>query len=234
MVSIESSIGSSWAPTPRWERRRREVLGIAATAFAEKGYLGASMKDIAERLGVRQASLYYYVPSKEAALAAICEMGVTDFIEQLADILARPLPTTEKIRAAVANHLLPLRTRPEADCIRVFIRHRHELPDAQRYRIAALATKYQGLIERMFVEGVKKGELRADLDPKLAALAWLGLCNSVISARALPPRTSIDRLIEEYALIFSRGVVDEQAALALPRRRAALSLSRTKPKRSTV
>ena len=71
MASDESSIGPNWEPTPRWERRRREVLDAAATAFAEKGYLGASIKDIADRLGVRQASLYYYFPSKEAALAAL-------------------------------------------------------------------------------------------------------------------------------------------------------------------
>ena len=63
---------------------------MAATAFAEKGYLGASTNDIADRLGVRQASLYYYFPSKEAALAAICELGVKDFIANLREIIARP------------------------------------------------------------------------------------------------------------------------------------------------
>jgi AcrR family transcriptional regulator len=206
MMTAEST-PSRWEPTPRWERRYREVLGVAATAFAEKGYLGASIKDIADRLGVRQASLYYYFPSKEAALAAICELGVKDFIGNLHDILAQPIPATEKIRAAVANHLMPLRTRPEADYIRVFIRHRHELPDEPRHKIAALAREYQNLIERLFAEGIASGELRSDLDPQLTTLALLGLCNSVIAARALPHSSSIDDLIEEYARIFTTGVV---------------------------
>ena len=74
---------SRWEPTPRWERRYREVLDAAASVFVEKSYAGASTRDIAERLGVRQASLYYYFPSKEAALAAICELGVKDFISNL-------------------------------------------------------------------------------------------------------------------------------------------------------
>jgi AcrR family transcriptional regulator len=206
MMTAEST-PSRWEPTPRWERRYREVLGVAATAFAEKGYLGASIKDIADRLGVRQARLYYYFPSKEAALAAICELGVKDFIGNLHDILAQPIPATEKIRAAVANHLMPLRTRPEADYIRVFIRHRHELPDEPRHKIAALAREYQNLIERLFAEGIASGELRSDLDPQLTTLALLGLCNSVIAARALPHSSSIDDLIEEYARIFTTGVV---------------------------
>ncbi len=221
MGSAESSIGPNWEPTPRWERRQREVLNAAATAFAEKGYLGASIKDIADRLGVRQASLYYYFPSKEAALAAICERGVKDFIRNLHQILESALPVEEKIRAAIANHLMPLRSRPEADYIRVFIRHRHELPDELRHRIASLAAEYQSLVERLFVEGIACGELRHDLDAQRATLAWLGLCNSVISARRLPEGTTIDTLIDDYAHIFTDGVLqrDSPAAPALPRLR---------------
>jgi AcrR family transcriptional regulator len=91
-----STSTSRWEPTPRWERRYREVLDAAAAVFAEKSYAGASTRDIAERLGVRQASLYYYFPSKEAALAAICELGVKDFIANLQRIIAEPMPAPEK------------------------------------------------------------------------------------------------------------------------------------------
>jgi len=57
------------------------------------------------------------------------------------------------------------------------------------------------------VEGIAGGELRADLDPQLATLALLGLCNSVIANRALPRSSSIDDIIEEYARIVTGGVV---------------------------
>ena len=150
MSTPETSWTARWEPTPRWERRYREVLDAAATVFAEKGYAGASTRDIAERLNIRQASLYYYFPSKEAALAAICELGVKDFIGNLQTILAEPTPTADKFRAAIANHLAPLRSNPEADYIRVFLRHRHELPDGLRQSVAALARTYQGLVERLF------------------------------------------------------------------------------------
>ncbi len=196
-----------WEPTPRWERRYREVLDVAATIFAEKGYAAASTRDIADRLGVRQASLYYYFPSKEAALGAICELGVKDFIVNLQAIIASSIPICDKLRAAIANHLSPLRTHPAADYIRVFIRHRHELPDGLRQSVASLARTYQNLIERLFAEGIAAGELRAGLDPQLATLALLGLCNSVISNRMLPRTSSIDEIIEEYARILIGGVV---------------------------
>src|SRR6516225_950244 len=143
-----------WEPTPRWERRYHQVLNTAAAVFAEKGYAGASTRDIAERLGVRQASLYYYFPSKESALGAICELGVKDFIANLQAIIARKAPAARKFREAIAA-----------------------------------------------------GELRADLDPKLAALALLGLCNSVITNRGVPRSATVDAMIEEYTRIVIGGVV---------------------------
>src|SRR5258706_2664212 len=120
------------SPTRRWERRYRDAVDAAAEAFAEKGYLGASTQDIAERLGIRQGSLYYYFTSKEAALAAVCQLGVDEFIAHLQGIVADPASSADQIRAAVANHLSPLRVRPKGDYVRVFLRHRHDLPDGPR------------------------------------------------------------------------------------------------------
>ena len=218
MSTPETSSTARREPTPRWERRYREVLDAAATVFAEKGYAGASTRDIAERLNIRQASLYYYFPSKEAALAAICELGVKDFIGHLQKILAEPIPTADKLRAAIANHLAPLRSNPEADYIRVFLRHRHELPDGLRQSVAALARKYQGLVERLFVEGIAKRELRLQLNPQLATLAFLGLCNSVIANRALPRSSNIDDIMIEYAEILNGGVVTAKGNNTAPSR----------------
>ena len=196
--------------TAKWESRYREVLDAAAVAFAEKGYLGASTRDIAERLGIRAASLYYYLPSKEAALLAICKLGVLDFIENLRGIIASRAPATEKLRAAITNHLLPLRSHPAAAYIRVFVLHRHELPSGPRQEVRRLAHTYQGLVQQIFVDGITNGEFAANLNPELATLGLLGLCNSVIAARSLPPTSTIDDFIAEYSRIFIRGAIAER------------------------
>ncbi len=193
--------------TAKWESRYREVLDAAAIAFAEKGYLGASTRDIAESLGIRAASLYYYLPSKEAALLAICKLGVLDFIDNLRDIIARSEPAPEKLRAAITNHLMPLRSHPAADYVRVFVLHRHELPSGSRQEVGRLAHTYRELIGQIFADGIKFGEFASDLNPELATLGLLGLCNSVIAARSLPPTSTIDDLIAEYSRIFIHGVI---------------------------
>ena len=58
--------------------------------FAERGFHGATTQDIADVLGIRQASLYYYFSSKEAALELVCLRGVEGFFEAAKTIAARP------------------------------------------------------------------------------------------------------------------------------------------------
>jgi AcrR family transcriptional regulator len=199
-------------PTARWERRYRDAVDAAASAFAEKGYLGASTGDIADRLGIRQGSLYYYFASKEAALAAVCQRGVEAFVEQLRRILGGPESAADKLRAVIANHLSPLRTRPDGDYVKVFLSHRHDLPDGPRQLIAGLALSYERMIERLFAEGLASGAFRADLDPRLATLALLGLCNSVIGAHHTPKPAKIDAIIAAYGDMLVDGVARSMAA----------------------
>jgi AcrR family transcriptional regulator len=58
-------------PSTRYEKQRREAIKAAAAVFSDKGFHGASTKDIAERLGIKQGSLYYYFKSKEEALGEV-------------------------------------------------------------------------------------------------------------------------------------------------------------------
>ena len=197
--------------TPRWAHMYQKVLDAAATAFAEKGYEGSSIRDIADLLQVRSASLYYYVPSKETALFAVCEAGVTSFIASLTKAVADSASASEKVRAAIHVQLSPLRERPYADYIRVFLRHRHELPDNERRRIVALSRQYQKLVQDIFATGVASGEFRPTLNAEYSAFALLGLCNSVISAHVWPRSADIDGIIDEYTAIFLVGVSNPSA-----------------------
>src|SRR5215211_7351046 len=71
-------------------RRTSEILEAAAKVFAERGYHGATTQDIADVLGIRQASLYYYFPSKEGALELTCLQGVAGYFEVAKAIASGP------------------------------------------------------------------------------------------------------------------------------------------------
>src|ERR1700752_2180009 len=92
-------------------RRSAEIMEAAARVFAERGYHGASTQDIADLLGIRQASLYYYFSSKEVALEIVCTRGVEDFFKAAQAIAAGPGTADEKLTSLVRAHISPLLDR---------------------------------------------------------------------------------------------------------------------------
>src|SRR5687767_7761714 len=113
---------SGRAPAPRQPNRFRragEIVEAAARVFAERGYFGASTQDIADVLGIRQASLYYYFPSKEVALEQVCTQGVAEFIEAAKSIAKGGGKAEDKLAALMRSHLAPIGSRTHF--VRVFL-----------------------------------------------------------------------------------------------------------------
>ena len=82
---------------PGARRRLSEVIDAAAKVFARRGYHGASTQDIADLLGMRQASLYYYFDSKEAALEAVCQDVHEGYVECIRRIARSDATASEKV-----------------------------------------------------------------------------------------------------------------------------------------
>lgn len=158
-------------------KRRDEVVDAAARVFAERGYHGASTQDIADLLGMRQASLYYYFHSKEAALEDVCAIGTAGFIERAEEIAKGDAGAEERLRQLLAAHISPLADR--ADYMTTFLNERKWLPKESRRRIGRMSRRIEAIFERVIRDGVRTGEFRADLNPRLTALALLGMMNSV-------------------------------------------------------
>ena len=165
------------AQTPGRQRRTAEIIDAAAHIFARRGFHGASTQDIADVLGVRQASLYYYFPSKEVALEMVCARGVEGFVEAAISVTETPGTAAEKIAGLIASHLNPLRNR--GDYVNVFLNERRHLPTESRRRIGRHSRAIEKIFEDVLRAGVEAGEFRADLDTRLTSLAILGMANGV-------------------------------------------------------
>src|SRR5215475_11330702 len=149
-------------------RRAPEIIEAAARVFAERGFHGATTQDIADVLGIRQASLYYYFPSKEGALELVCLQGVGGFYEVAKAIAAGPGGAADKLARLIKAHLSPLADR--GDFVRVFLNERQHLPAESRRRIGKWSRGLERVYEDVLKEGVRRGEFRSDLDTRLAML----------------------------------------------------------------
>jgi TetR/AcrR family transcriptional regulator, cholesterol catabolism regulator len=185
------------------KRRAAEIVAAAAKVFARRGYHGASTQDIADVLGIRQASLYYYFESKEAALEAVCADGVEDYALRAQKILRGPGSASDKVASVVFQHLAPMVER--LDFTLTFLRERRFLPSPARKRIRAIEVRYERIIEKIIAQGIVNGEFRADLDARMATLALLGLGNSAAAWYGREPDSSLDRITANYVDLLVRA-----------------------------
>src|SRR5271168_3115827 len=93
------------APVTRFDKRLAELLTHATDVFCEKGYEGASMRDLSRASGMSLAGLYYYFESKERLLFLIQKHTFTTIVQRLKSRLEAVRDPEEQIRIFILNHL---------------------------------------------------------------------------------------------------------------------------------
>ena len=177
--------------------RRQELTRIAARLFAERGYQGTSLADLADGLGLQKPSLYHHIDSKEDLLWEIAWAGAEAFHAGLDDIPA-DAHATERIRLALRAHLAVV--AGQLDIATVFVREWRYLEGDRRERFLAERRRYEERIRDLFREGVEGSELRTDLDVATAALIFLSAANWAYTW--LRPGSSTDQLADRlYAAL---------------------------------
>ena len=159
----------------RYQSQRRQAIKSAAAVFAEKGFHGSSTRDIAEHLGIKQGSLYYYFKSKDEALGEVCLFGIEDYVHRMHDIANSDQSFEAKLTATVTSHLSSYREKNEA--LKVYNDERLYLPEERRKTLKKLGSQYRQELEGIFEQGKKNAVLRPSLDCHFAAQAVIGLCN---------------------------------------------------------
>jgi TetR/AcrR family transcriptional regulator, cholesterol catabolism regulator len=154
--------------------RREELTRTAARLFAERGYQGTSLADLADELGMQKPSLYHHIASKEDLLWDVAWEGAEAFHAGL-DGVPADAPATERIRLALRAHLAVVGR--QLDVATVFVREWRHLEGDRRDRFVAERHRYEERIRNLFREGVERSELRIDLDIATAGLLFLSAAN---------------------------------------------------------
>ena len=155
-------------------KRRSELTREAARLFAEKGYHGTSIGDLAGALGVQKGSVYAHIESKQDLLWEIAAEGAAAFHAAL-DAVPEDASAIDRIRLALRGHLNVV--AEQLDVATVFTREWRYLDDERREAFVAERRRYEERIRELFGEGRDQGELRSDLDVAAAALLFLSAAN---------------------------------------------------------
>jgi len=154
--------------------RRTELVAAAARLFAERGYHGTSMADLAEALGVQKGSLYSLTESKQALLVVVTRDGASAFREAL-DRVPDDAEPLERIRIALRGHLEVVVGQLHAAT--VFTREWRFLDEPGLGAFRGERRRYEERWRDLFREASERGALRSDLDVEASVLLVLSAAN---------------------------------------------------------
>jgi TetR/AcrR family transcriptional regulator, fatty acid metabolism regulator protein len=164
------------------EERRRQILAGAVRAFAGKGFHAARVGDIASEAGVAHGLLYHYFDSKEEVLRTVFSETWAALLEAVkTDVEESGTDAREQIRRLAA---IVLRTwGRDPDLVRVLVREVTRTP--QLLNEIDEVGQALAAIERIVAGGQERGELRASVSPRLAAIVVYGALEEILTAWVL-------------------------------------------------
>lgn len=157
------------------DKRSDQIYETAARLFYEKGYGSTSLQDLANEVGLQKGSLYHYIDSKQDLLFEISEYAHRFFLELLGDIDTPGLSPLEKIERTLRLHAEFAAERFHVTA--AFYNDRSALSEDRQRRIIATRDAYEKKLRDLVSEGQERGEIAADLDPRMAVFGVLGMIN---------------------------------------------------------
>src|SRR5256714_7328081 len=182
-------------------QRRNDLTRAAARLFAEKGYHGTSIGDLAEALGLQKGSVYAHIESKADLLWEVARDGAAAFHVAL-DAVPEEGPVVERIRVALRAHLRVV--AEQLDIATVFVREWRYLDGERRELFLGERRRYEERFRAFFREGRELGELRTDLDDSTATLLALSAANWAYTW--IRPETDTEQLADRFDEVLLDGM----------------------------
>src|SRR5215469_4999542 len=186
----------------RFDRRLADVLAHASRIFCEKGYEGASMRDLSRATGMSLDGLYHYFESKEELLYLIQKHTFTTIIETLRQKLESSSDPEERLRIFIHNHLEYSLANKQA--MKVLVHEDDTLKNGRGAEIAAIKREYYHICFDL-LEDLRQSK-GLEFSGRLAVLSLFGMINWIHTWHN--PRVDADAaaLARQMGDIFLRGV----------------------------
>ena len=193
----------SATPAASGASTRGRLCSEAARLFAEHGYHGTSINDLAVALGLHKSSLYAYISSKEDLLADIALAGAAAFHAAL-DEVPQNASAGERLQMALRAHLGVVER--QLDVATVWLQEWRYLTGDYRVQFVDERHRYEERIRDLLQAAVDSGYLRRDLDLAYATLAFLSVANWAYTW--FSGETDVEQVTSKFLSILLHGMSD--------------------------
>ena len=193
--------------TERFEQRFGEILDHATDVFFEKGYEGASMRDLSRATGMSLAGLYYYFESKERLLYIIQKHTFETVLRYARERLAGIQDPEQKIRLLIRNHLEYFLANKKAMTV---LSHEDEtLKNGFGAEVASLKREYYRLCLQVIEElrQSRPREFAGGVSSRIAVLGLFGMMNWIYTWHNPRTDANAEELAGQMTQMFLGGVL---------------------------
>lgn len=155
--------------------RKKQVIRMAAELFKDKGYAAASMRDLAQKLGIEAASLYSHIKSKEEILRTLCFDMAAEFRASLDAVEKMKVSASEKLRIGIEEHVKVMARDLTASA--VFMNEHRHLSQPYLREFLLLRINYINRFKKIIEEGIRTGEFKLHIDTKLSVMTLFSSLN---------------------------------------------------------
>ncbi|GCE38592.1 transcriptional regulator, MerR family [Rhodococcus wratislaviensis] len=181
-----------------------KVLAAALAAFVEKGYDGASIREIASRAGLSVPGLYHHYPSKQALLVGLTNVVMRDLLDRSRAAVSEAGPTPGERFDAVIESLLRFHMYRREQAF-VASRETRSMEPESRQAYIALRDEQQEMLDDIVRDGVAAGHFRTPF-PEDASRAVVTMCVAVSTWYREDGPLSPNELVERYLAIARSAV----------------------------
>jgi AcrR family transcriptional regulator len=165
--------GSSGAPRKRTRLRKEEIVAEATRLFAERGYEGASMGDLAERVGLRKASLFHHFPSKDVLYAQV--LGELMENVKVATLSAATAEGSFEERLDLMTDALTATLGAQPHAARLLVREALDWGPVMKERLARIINDILAASLEFARAGQREGVFKADTDATQLIVSMIGV-----------------------------------------------------------
>jgi AcrR family transcriptional regulator len=182
-----------------------QILSVATRLFAERGFDGTSLQDIAAAVGLRKPSLLYHFPSKDDLRRAVLESLLSRWHDVLPRLLLAATSGEDQFAALIDESMGFFAADP--DRARLLLREGLDRPAEFRQLLSNHLKPWVTVVADYVRKGVARGEIHASVDPEAYVVAVINLIlSSFATATCFGGLVPRERQVAEVLRVARQGL----------------------------